>query len=75
MVDKHETFLDFPRIFRSKKKKEEEKVGGAKSFASHCALIERYEMVPRKELLSHENHLHFNFLPIVGIQEHKNSSA
>lgn len=75
MVDKHETFLDFPRIFRSKKKKKEEKVGGAKSFASHCALIERYEMVPRKELLSHENHLHFNFLLIVGIQEHKNSSA
>ena len=75
MVDKHETFLDFPRIFRSKKKKEEEKVGGAKSFASHCALIERYEMVPRKELLSHENHLHFNFLLIVGIQEHKSSSA
>ena len=74
MVDKHETFLDFPRIFGSKKKKEE-KVGGAKSFASHCALIERYEMVPRKELLSHENHLHFNFLLIVGIQEHKNSSA
>ena len=48
---------------------------GAKSLASHCALIERYEMVPRKELLSHENHLHFNFLPIFGIQENKNSSA
>ena len=51
------------------------KVGGAKSFASHCALIERYEMVPRKELLFHENHLHFNFLPMVGIREHKNSST
>ena len=74
MVDKHETFLDFPRIFRSKKKNKY-KVGGAKSFASHCALIERYEMVPRKELLFHENHLHFNFLPMVGIQEHKNSST
>ena len=29
--------------------------------ASHRALIEKYEMVPQKELLSHENHLHFDF--------------
>ena len=27
------------------------KVGGAVSFASHCALKEKYEMVPKEELL------------------------
>ena len=36
------------------------------------ALIEKYEMVPRKELLSH--HLHFDLPPCCWIREHKNSS-
>ena len=49
MVDENETSLDFPRRVRFKEHKK--KVGGAVSFASHCALKEKYEMVPWKELL------------------------
>ena len=37
--------------------------------ASHRALIEKYEMVPQKELLSHENHLHFDFSSYTGTQK------
>ena len=49
MVDENETSLDFPRRVRFKEHKK--KVGGAVSFASQCALKEKYEMVPKEELL------------------------
>ena len=39
------------------------------------ALIEKYGMVPRKDLLSHENHLHVDFPPYCWTKEHKNLLA